>query len=611
VAERLADAVSPYLRSHATNPVDWYPWGEEAFAAARERDVPVLVSIGYATCHWCHVMARESFSDPDLAARLNAGFVAIKVDREEHPEVDSAYMTAAGAFTPNLGWPLNVFLTPDGRAFHAGTYSPPRAVQGQPSFRQVLDAVEEAWTDRRGEVEASAAGLTAALAEATATAPAASPVTPDDLARVVDELASYEDRQHGGFGGAPKFPVAPVLLTAIALGRSPLLDPERRGIVRGIADRALAAMRDGGLRDGVEGGFFRYAVRRDWTEPHYERMLTDNALLLRAYAEIGDRATAAGIVGFLRDVLRRANGAFGSAQDSESTVDGARSEGGYYALDAEHRRSQPAPAVDGKVLTGWNGLAIGALAAAGVRLGEPDWVALAVEAAEAVVATHLRDGVLLRATLDGRASDAVATLEDHGGLADGLLEVALAAGRPDLAVIARGIVDGCLRDGVLVAPSGDPILAALAVPGGSEVSEGASPSGQTAIAAAAWRLFLLTGETAYREAAAATVGALAAAGVQRPIGYGAALGLGLAMAEPVRQVVVVGPEATGALAEAARALPASVTAVVDDGTATAFAAAGFELFADRGSIGGRAAAYVCRDFVCRLPVTDPADLVAT
>src|ERR1700712_852592 len=167
MAERLRDAVSPYLRSHAGNPVDWFPWGAEAFAAARERDVPVLVSIGYATCHWCHVMARESFSDPELADRLNAGFVAIKVDREEHPEVDAACLAAAGAFTQNLGWPLNVFMTPQGRVFHAGTYSPPRPAAGQPSFLQVLDAVEEAWVERRAEVEASAAGLAAALAQAT------------------------------------------------------------------------------------------------------------------------------------------------------------------------------------------------------------------------------------------------------------------------------------------------------------------------------------------------------------------------------------------------------------------------------------------------------------
>jgi uncharacterized protein YyaL (SSP411 family) len=459
-------------------------------------------------------------------------------------------------------------------------------------------------------VEASAAGLAAALREAAGAEPGPVAVDPAALARVVDELGGFEDRQHGGFGGAPKFPVAPLLLTLLALGRSPLLDADRRATARGVAERALAAMRDGGLRDPVEGGFFRYAVRRDWTEPHYERMLTDNALLLRAYAEIGDRATAAGIVGFLRDVLRRPGGAFGSAQDSESDVDGVRSEGGYYRLDAAGRADQPPPAVDAKVLTGWNGLAIGALAHAGTLLREPAWIALAADVADVLLATHLRDGRLLRATLDGRPSDAVATLEDHGGLADGLLEVALAAGRPDLADAARRLVDGCLDAGRLVAPAGDPTLAALDVPGGADVSEGASPSGPSAIAGAAWRLHLLTGEAAYREAAAATVGPLAAAGLEQPIGYGAALGLAVAMAEPVRQVVVLAADPADPLAVAARALPASVTAVLDDAAAAAFAAAGFELLEGRTTVDGRAAAYVCHDFVCRLPVTDPAALPA-
>ena len=260
------------------------------------------------------------------------------------------------------------------------------------------------------------------------------------------------------------------------------------------------------------------------------------------------------------------------------------------------------------MLTGWNGLAIGALAHAGALLGEPEWVALAVTAAEALLAAHLRDGVLLRASRDGRPSDAVATLEDHGALADGLLEVALAAGRPDLALVARRLVDGCLVDGRLVAPSGDPTLAALGIVGGSEVSEGASPSGPTAIAAAAWRLHLLTAEPRYRDVAAATIAPLATSGLQRPIGLGAALGLGVALAEPVVQVVVVGPDPGGPLAAAARAVPASLTVVLDDAAVAAFAAAGFELLGSRSSIGGEPAAYVCRDFVCRLPVTDPAAL---
>ncbi|HEY8317658.1 MAG TPA: DUF255 domain-containing protein, partial [Amnibacterium sp.] len=462
---RLADAVSPYLRSHADNPVDWYPWGAEAFEAAARRDVPVLVSIGYATCHWCHVMARESFSDPALAAILNEHFVAIKVDREEHPEVDAAYLAAAGAFTPNLGWPLNAFATPSGRVFHAGTYSPPTPVAGNPSFRQVLAAVLDAWTTRRDEVERSAAGLAEALAEAAATSAEGGGVLgAADFTAVAAELAGYEDRTFGGFGGAPKFPVAPVLNTALALGRSPLLDTDARERIGGVASRALAAMRDGGLRDSVEGGFFRYATRRDWTEPHYERMLTDSALLLPAYAAIGDRATAAGIVDYLGAVLRRPSGAFGSAQDSESVLDGQRNEGGYYRLDAAARALVDAPAVDGKVLTGWNGLAIAGLADAAALLGEPEWLRLATDAAEAVLALHRTADGLLRASLDGRPSAAVATLEDWGGLADGLLALAVATGRADLAVVGRDLVDACLADGRVVLPGGgDPVLGAQGV----------------------------------------------------------------------------------------------------------------------------------------------------
>lgn len=606
---RLADAVSPYLRSHADNPVDWYPWGAEAFAEATRRDVPVLVSIGYATCHWCHVMARESFNDPDLARFLNARFVAIKVDREEHPEVDAAYLAAAGAFTPNLGWPLNAFATPIGRVFHAGTYWPPVPARGLPSFRQVLDAVATAWARRRDDVERTAAGLAAALAEAAAAVPPPSPLDRDEAIRVAAELVREEDRTYGGFGGAPKFPVAPVLATALALGRSPLLPEDDRERIRAVAVRALAAMRDGGLRDPVEGGFFRYATQRDWSEPHYERMLPDNALLLPAYAAVGDRVTAGGIVGFLEHVLARPSGAFGSAQDSESVLDGRRDEGGYYRLGAAERASVAPPAVDGKVLTGWNGLAIGGLADAATRLGEPGWSRLAERAADAVLHLHHRDGTLLRASLDGRASPAVATLEDWGGLADGLLRLALATGRPGLAATARDLVDACLVGGRFVVPGGgDPVLAAQGAPLDADPGEGASPSGTTLIAGAAWRLYLLTGQERYRAAAAAAIDPFVRQAVGRPIGFGGLLGLALAMAEPVRQIVVVADDPSHPLARAALDVPSSVTAVVTPAAAAAFADAGFELFEGRGLVRGAAAAYLCEAFVCRLPVTDPAAL---
>ena len=634
---RLADAVSPYLQSHADNPVDWRPWGEEAFAEARRRDVPVLVSVGYSTCHWCHVMARETFSDPALASRLNAGFVAIKVDREEHPEVDAALITAAGAFTDQLGWPLNVLTTPEGRTFHAGTYSPPEPRAGHPSFRQVLDAVADAWTTRRDQVEQGAGQLSAAIREASARGSAASPL-PDAAAldRVAAELAAFEDPEHGGFGSAPKFPVAPVVLLLDTLATSGALAAERAAATRALVGRTLDAMAGSDLRDPVEGGFFRYSTRRDWSEPHYERMLYDNALLLDAYARAGDEDVAAGIVGFLTGTLRRPSGGFASAQDSESTVGGRRVEGGYYALDAAGRAAEEPPAVDGKVLTGWNGLAIGALARAGRAFGRPSWTVAAREAADMLLAEHVRaDGSLVRASIDGRVSPAVATLEDHGMLADGLLALALATGEVAYAERARRIVDaliaaadaagdgapGAAPGGVSVpegaqpgaagfrVPTGaDPVLAGFGLDLASDPSEGAYPSGLTAASSAARVLGQLTADPRYDRAARAALATVAAGGATRPIAFGGALEQAAAIEAGGRQLVVVLPDDADAAGDPlagiarGRVRPPDVAIVVTETAARAWADAGFELLADR-TAGSGATAYLCAAFVCRLPVT--------
>ncbi|OUD87002.1 hypothetical protein BC477_03330 [Clavibacter michiganensis subsp. michiganensis] len=281
--------------------------GEEAFAEARRRDVPVLVSVGYSTCHWCHVMARETFSDPALASRLNEGFVAIKVDREEHPEVDAALITAAGAFTDQLGWPLNVFTTPEGRTFHAGTYSPPEPRAGHPSFRQVLDAVADAWTTRRDQVEQGTGQLSAAIREASERDPSRrrSPTPPRSTG---SPPSSPRSRTRSTAGSDPR-PSSPSRPSCCCSTRSRPRGARARA--RDVDRRAGAphARRDGrsDLRDPVEGGFFRYSTRRDWSEPHYERMLYDNALLLDAYARAGDEEVAAGIVAFLTGTLRRAS----------------------------------------------------------------------------------------------------------------------------------------------------------------------------------------------------------------------------------------------------------------------------------------------------------------
>lgn len=616
---RLEHAISPYLRSHADNPVDWFPWGAEAFAEAERRDVPVLVSIGYSTCHWCHVMARESFSDPKLAAELNSRFVAIKVDREEHPEVDSVYLAAAGAFTQGLGWPLNVFVTPLGKAFFAGTYSPPVPIQGHPSFGQVLDAVDDAWRSRRDQVDLTAAAISDALTRSAAASPQGA--IPADaevrLESVERELEGYEDTTYGGFGGAPKFPVAPVL-SMLLRRRSPL------------AVRTLFSMSRSALRDPVEGGFFRYSVNRDWSDPHYERMLYDNALLLDEYARVatGDstddagaaesRATAEGIASFLTTVLQQPEGGFGSAQDSESMIAGSRDEGGYYALDAAGRAAESPPAVDAKVLTGWNGFAIAALARAGFALDRSDWVAAAARAADFLLESHVRaDGTLVRASIGSRRSDAAATLEDYGAFAGGLLALAAVTGRVEYAVVARRLVDAALDAG-FTAPGGrDVVLSAQNVAAVADTSEGAYPSGTSAVCDAALTLFDLTGDARYREVVAQVIGGVAFEAFERPIGYGATLELVQRLIDPTEQLVVVTSDAgaTGdaaaasdALVDAARSNARSLTVIVTESQSRAWADAGFELLEGRTTLSGRSAAYLCTDFVCRLPVTDADSL---
>lgn len=622
MGNRLGDALSPYLRAHADNPVDWHVWGEAAFDEARRRDVPVLVSIGYATCHWCHVMARESFSDPEIARALNDRFVAIKVDREEHPDVDGSYLAAASAFTRQLGWPLTVFARPDGRAFYAGTYYPPRPVQGVPSFADVLAAVDDAWRNRRDDLDRTADAVGEALAAASVAVTAGALPDTAALHDAVRALADGEDREFGGFGGAPKFPVAPVLGFLAQSG----------AVARELAERTLKRMGSSPLRDPVEGGFFRYATRADWSEPHYERMLTDNALLLTVAAELGTGPTpprfvdplADGLVAFLTGRMQLPDGGFASAQDSESVIDGERSEGGYYRRDAAGRAELEPPALDEKVLAGWNGLAIGALARAGYVLEDDRAVAAARRAATFVLGTHLGpDGRLARASLGGELSDAVATLEDTGMLAGGLIRLALATGDVDHATTARDLLDATVAaasgsDVPFAAPGGsDPVLAArgLALP--ADPAEGATPSGVTACAEAAFLLYALGAGDRYRDAAERAMRSVAGIAVPRPIAFGGALEVMARLAAPLVQVVTVVPDGGhpgGAgqdeLVRATRRHAASVSTVVTERQAQRFADAGFELFAGRAARGDEAAAYRCRAFVCALPVTTAGELRA-
>jgi len=657
MTNRLASAISPYLRQHSENPVNWYPWGEEAFAEAKRRDVPLFVSIGYSTCHWCHVMARESFSDEGIAAYLDQNFVAVKVDREEHPDVDASYLAAAGAFTPNLGWPLTVFVTPDGGPFFAGTYYPPVPIEGHPSFSQVLQAVTEAWTERRDGVEETARQLTEAIqaasdmpaeqmaaanaaggtdtgegagtsadaGEAHADGPeadgavrlptgdasgnASQPSLGDnDLARAVRALAAHEDPQFGGLGTQAKFPVAPVVgfLAGRADGRE-------------LADRMLRTMASSPLRDDVEGGFFRYATQRDWSDPHYERMLYDNALLLDIYATRGTdwaREAAEGIGAFLLQVMQLPTGGFASAQDSESDVDGQRVEGGYYSLDAAERASQSAPALDEKVLTGWNGLAIGALARAGRLLGHPEWIESARWAADYLLENHVQlNGKLVRASVAEQKSDAAASLEDYGMLAGGLLELGIATGQTVYFISARWLVDATLPadvDNPFVLPEGgDPLLGAHGLAVAGDPSEGAYPSGPTSIAQACWRLYELGAGERYRQAAERTVRRVAPLALANPVSFGATLALAERLRRPLVQLVVVVPDAAADASpflDALATLPTSLSIAVRQSAAIELGLIGLELFAGRTALESRATAYLCQDFVCRLPVHTAEEL---
>ncbi|WP_066298979.1 thioredoxin domain-containing protein [Arthrobacter luteolus] len=374
MAERLRNQASAYLRQHTGNPVDWWPFGGDAFAEARRRDVPVFISIGYAACHWCHVMAHESFEDPETARVLNENFVSIKVDREERPDVDAAYMAATQALTGQGGWPMSVFTLPDGRTYYAGTYFPSQPLQGTPSFRQVLDAVVTAWTGRREDVEESAAQIAAHLAAGQlanqhllgSLAGTAVPETPsggdggwaaDALGAAVGVLAHNEDPDFGGFGGAPKFPPSPVLRFLLAHGHS---SAPTAGTAAGLAARTLTAMALGGLYDQVEGGFARYAVDRRWQVPHFEKMLYDNAQLLRLYAHYSRAETDPDHHGLALRVVRETaewlthrmrlpGGAFASSLDADTVVNGRRVEGATYVFtraELEQALGTGSPALD-------------------------------------------------------------------------------------------------------------------------------------------------------------------------------------------------------------------------------------------------------------------------
>ncbi|HYU57988.1 MAG TPA: thioredoxin domain-containing protein [Actinomycetota bacterium] len=655
---RLADATSPYLLQHAANPVDWYPWGEEAFAKARAEDKPVLLSVGYAACHWCHVMERESFEDPPTARLMNEHFVSIKVDREERPDVDAIYMEAVQAMTGGGGWPMTVFLTPGGTPFYAGTYFPNEDRHGMPALSRVLMALAEAWRDDRERVVAQGERVVAAIARTPDES--REPLTEDLLRGAYRSLERSFDPEWGGFGPAPKFPQPmnlELLLRTHLRGYPGALD---------MATRTLERMASGGMYDQVGGGFARYSTDRMWLVPHFEKMLYDNAQLARLYLHAWQVTGTGWYAAVVRETLdyllremRAPEGGLYSAQDADS--EGV--EGKFYLWPYDELRAvagedvarwlgalpdgnregtnilwraggdpSPAdwpaarerlyaareervrPATDDKVLAGWNGLAIQALAEAGRALGEPRYVEAAGAAAGFVLERMRReDGRLLRAWRDGRTSGP-AYAEDHAILAAALLVLHETTFDLRWLAEARALADELVRlfrdrDGGGFFQTGADAEALVVRP--KDLFDNAVPSGNSVAAEVLLRLHLLSGEAEYERAA------VSALRVARPLMERASGAAGHALQaldlylSPAREVAVVGEPAaadTHALAAEVwrRFLPNVVLAVARPGDPDAAKVA--PLLEGREARDGRATAYVCARFACRRPVTDPAAL---
>jgi uncharacterized protein YyaL (SSP411 family) len=658
MANRLADSLSPYLLQHADNPVDWWEWGDEAFDEARRRDVPVLLSVGYAACHWCHVMAHESFEDDEVAAAVNERFVAVKVDREERPDVDAVYMAATTALTGHGGWPMTCLLTPGGDPFFAGTYLP------KPQLLALLDQASHVWRTEKDRVLQSGAHVADRLREVTGP-PAPVAMDADACGTAVRRLRAAYDEARGGFGGPPKFPPS-MVLEFLLRHHARTGSGDALAMVRGTCE----AMARGGMYDQLGGGFARYAVDAEWVVPHFEKMLYDNALLLRVYTHLwrttGDplaRRVAEETADFLLRDLRTPEGGFASALDADTVVDGHSHEGLTYAwtpaqleevLGAgdgvraaallhvtpagtfEHgsstlqlrqdpddpawwattrerlraaRDQRPQPSRDDKVVTAWNGLAIAALSDAGALFGRPDLVDAAETTAAYVVSTHQVDGGLRRTSRGGVVGTAPAVLDDHGDLAEGLLALHQATGDPRWADAALALLDRALErfvdtDGVVHDTAAD-APALFARP--ASRSDNAEPSGAAALAGALLTASALTGSSAHRTAAAEVLEACGAVATQDPRFAGWSLAVAEAALAGPLQVAVVGEGPTAdELAAVARAA-GSPGLVLVHGMPDA---AGIPLLADRPLVDGAPAAYVCRGFVCDRPVTTPDELRA-
>jgi uncharacterized protein len=663
MANRLANETSPYLLQHKDNPVEWYPWGPEALERARNEDKPILLSIGYAACHWCHVMERESFEDAETAALMNELFVSIKVDREERPDLDAIYMEAVQAMTGQGGWPMTLFLTPAAVPFYGGTYFPPEERYGMPSFKSLLRAVAEAWRERRDQVDTQGARLVDHLGVNSRLRPSSDLITPALLDEAFEVLRTSFDPQFGGFGGAPKFPQPMTVDLLMRLGR------RGRDEAASMATRTLDAMAAGGMFDQLAGGFARYSVDRQWLVPHFEKMLYDNAQLLRTYArswqETGSerhRAVAHATATWMLAEMRDEAGGFWSSLDADS--EGAEGKFYVFSLDEvrealggasdqaielygfgedgnfegsnipvfakqadpetrepirqgllEFRNRRVRPGTDTKVLTAWNALAISALAEAGTTLRQPDWVSAASDAMAFVLDELCIDGRLMRSyRSDGSGTGVVKHLgycEDYAFVLEASLSLYEATFEIAHLENARWAADECIRlfldtdaGGFYTTGSDGEQL----VMRPKDLIDNAMPAANSVLALELQRLAHFTGNGSYAGHAVGILRLMRNAMAQSPLGFGHLLGaLDFYTMGPAEIVIVGEPGAQDTRAlidtvhERFRPNKVLIRASESDRNAATF----IPLLKDRTMRDGRATVFVCRDGTCKLPVDNP------
>ncbi|MEI7888792.1 MAG: thioredoxin domain-containing protein [Actinomycetes bacterium] len=646
---RLSEETSPYLLQHADNPVHWQPWGPDAMREAAERDVPLLVSIGYSACHWCHVMEHESFSDQAIAESMNANFVCIKVDREERPDVDAIFMDACQAMTGHGGWPLNAFATPDGKPFWAGTYFPPQPRSNMPSWTNVLDGLASAWAEQRDELVETGSRVASRLGGATGMVASEDVPGVEVVEAAMDNLRGRFDPQNGGFGPAPKFPSTEVIEFLLSEGETRM------------SVETLHAMAGGGIHDQLGGGFARYAVDATWTVPHFEKMLYDNALLARAYLHgwqvSGDEGllnTAGTTLDWMLRELQAPSGGFHSALDA----DDSEGEGRFYSwtpdlvaqalpdpadaaaacqafgitdvgnyedglsvpvragdhpnLDRlrhtllEARSVRPRPSTDTKIIAGWNALAISALADAGAVLGDQTYLDAATACAEHLLSA-LRDdrSQLLRCLR--KDSGVPGVLEDNAFLLAALLDLYEATFDErwftEALTLAASIWNrfGDPTDGGFYSTAIDAEQLAARR---KDIEDHPIPSGQSAMAVALLRLHALTGQGLYLAQAEGVLKLLSSVAERAPLACGRLMLAISVHAQGVNAVAIIGPDPKPFLEQLRSKLRRN--------TVVACAANGDDsrlpLIKGRTAQDGITTAYVCRDFACQMPVIAPADL---